>query len=182
MAESIPYVFQCVNNAATKELKKNILLQYGNNLIKQLLYYAFHPEVKFALPEGMPPYNFRGYAESYPKTLYPRIRQLKIFLEGEYKNLPRMKKEVLFIQLLEDIHPDEAKIICAMKDKTLNKLYDGLDYNLVKETYPDLNFPEQKSTEKESTKETTKNEDKDTGRKTSSGEIQNTKSNSSKKS
>lgn len=167
MAESIPYVFQCINNASTKELKKNILLQYGNNLIKQILYYAFHPDVKFDLPEGMPPYNFRGYAEAYPKTLYPRIRQLRVFLEGEYQNLPKMKKELLFVQLLEDIHPDEGKILCAMKDKSLNKLYDGLDYQLVKEVYPDLNLPEEKTKDAEEIKlveQDSSSKDKKTGK------------------
>lgn len=160
MAESIPYIFQCINNATTKEQKKNILSQYGNNQIKQILYYAFHPDVKFVLPKGMPPYNYMGGSSGYPKTLYPKVRELKIFVEGEYKNLPKIKKEILFIKILEEIHPDEAKIVCAMKDKILNTLYNGLTYDLVKEVYPDL-LPNISPVKEE------KNEDKKSGTKNS---------------
>ena len=34
-----------------------------------------------------------------------------------------MKREQLFMQLLEGLHPDEAEIICLVKDKNLKKKY-----------------------------------------------------------
>ena len=150
MAESIPHIFQAVQSATKKE-KINVLRQLGNEHVKKILLHAFHPGIKFVLPEGTPPYVFRGTPEGFPTTLYPEVRKFYIFCEGGGANIQQIKRESIFIQMHENIHPDEAKIVIAMKDKKLNELYDTITYKLVREAFPDL-LPEQEVKKKSSAK------------------------------
>ena len=41
----------------------------------------------------------------------------------------------MFVQLLEGLHPSEAEILVAAKDKSLHKIYKGLSDNVVKEAF-----------------------------------------------
>ena len=41
----------------------------------------------------------------------------------------------MFIQMLESLHADEAKLLIAVKQKELNKLYKGLTSDCVKEAF-----------------------------------------------
>ena len=43
----------------------------------------------------------------------------------------------MFIQLLEGLHPEEARIICLVKDKSLTEKY-KISRSLVEEAYPDI--------------------------------------------
>ena len=49
-----------------------------------------------------------------------------------------MKKEIKFIQMLEGLNENDAKIIVAIKDKKLNKLYSALTPALVSRAFPTL--------------------------------------------
>ena len=42
----------------------------------------------------------------------------------------------MFVELLERVDPNDAKLIIAVKDRKLS--YKGLSYKLVKDTWPDL--------------------------------------------
>jgi len=50
-------------------------------------------------------------------------------------NLNAMRREQLFIQLLEGLHVSEAEIVIAVKDKSLNKKYKGLNASTVKAAF-----------------------------------------------
>ena len=114
------------------------LLRRLNSHCKEILHHAFHPNIKFLLPEGTPPYVFRGTPEAFPTTLYPEVRTFYIFCEGGGANVNQIRREAIFIQLLEKIHPDEAKVVIAMKDKKFNELYDTITYDVVREAFPDM--------------------------------------------
>jgi hypothetical protein len=45
----------------------------------------------------------------------------------------------MFIQLLEGLHPEEAKIICLVKDKDLESKY-KITYDMVQQAYPDIQW------------------------------------------
>ena len=57
MARSIPLIFEDVAEANSFEARQKVLLENESKPLKELLKYAFHPDVKFALPEGAPPYD-----------------------------------------------------------------------------------------------------------------------------
>ena len=137
MALSIPIIFEDIAKAKSITERKKILLEHGSNPLKELLKYAFHPDIKFLLPEGAPPYKTVGSPDEYnPTYLYPNIRKLYLFVEGGNEGLTTLRREQLFIQLLEELHPKEAEVVIQVKDKKLK--YRGLTYKLLKETFPDL--------------------------------------------
>ena len=57
------------------------------------------------------------------------------FVKGADGDLTKTQKETMFIQILEGLHADEAKVLLGMKNKTLNKMYKGLTESVVKEAF-----------------------------------------------
>ena len=49
-----------------------------------------------------------------------------------------MKRESLFIELLESLHYTEAELICLIKDGKLTEKYPSITEKLVRETFPNL--------------------------------------------
>ncbi len=137
MARSIPLIFEDVAAANSIKARKEILLENESKPLKEILKYAFHPDIKFALPPGKPPYKTIGSPEEYnPTYLYPNIRKFYLYIEGGHDGLTQLRREQLFIQMLESLHPKEAEVVIQVKDKKLN--YIGLTYKLVKTTFPEI--------------------------------------------
>ena len=137
MARSIPLIFEDVAAAKSFKDRKKVLLDNESNPLKELLKYAFHPDIKFVLPEGAPPYKTIGSPDEWnPTYLYPNIRKLYLFVEGGHEGLTTMRREQLFVQMLESLHPKEAEVLVQVKDKKLK--YRGLTYKRVKETFSDI--------------------------------------------
>ena len=51
------------------------------------------------------------------------------------EQLSKTKKETMFIQMLEGLHADDAKLMIAVKEKELNTVYKGLTDAVVKEAF-----------------------------------------------
>ena len=83
--------------------------------VKPVLMGMFHPDVKWALPEGVPPY--RKSEVDVPAMLHQEARRLYLFWEGGNPNLKPARREQLFINLLESLNQDDAELILAAKDK-----------------------------------------------------------------
>ena len=137
MARSIPLIFEDVAAANSIKARKRVLLENESNPLKEILKYAFHPDIKFALPPGKPPYKTIGSPDEYnPTYLYPNIRKFYLYIEGGHDGLTQLRREQLFVQMLESLHPKEAEVVIQIKDKKLN--YRGLTYKLVKTTFPEI--------------------------------------------
>ena len=137
MARSIPLIFEDVAAASSIGARKKVLLENESEPLKEILKYAFHPDIKFALPPGKPPYKTIGSPEEYnPTYLYPNIRKFYLYIEGGHDGLTQLRREQLFVQMLESLHPKEAEVVIQIKDKKLN--YRGLTYKLVKTTFPEI--------------------------------------------
>ena len=122
-------------NFETQRKRKELLIQNRTEHLEKFLRYAFHPDVKFLLPEGSPPYK-KGPDGVNSKLIYGQIRMIN-YLTNEYQgNLTPLKREQMYIQLLESVSAEEAALIEQMKDKKLK--ITGLSYNLVKDTIPHL--------------------------------------------
>ena len=106
--------------------------KYKNDVaLKMLLEYAYLPEKKFDLPEGDPPYKPDDAPIGMsPANLRMEIKRLYIFKREDLKPL---RREQLFINLLESVHPDEAKLLLAVKEQKLNKLYKKVTRKVVEE-------------------------------------------------
>jgi hypothetical protein len=57
------------------------------------------------------------------------------------KDLNVIRRETLFIQLLENVHPSEAKLLCAVKDQTVTKLFPKVTHKLVAEVFSSIPAP-----------------------------------------
>ena len=54
---------------------------------------------------------------------------------GGNPQLSQNKRESMFVQMLEGLHPDEADVLVAAKDKILHQKYKGLSANVVREAF-----------------------------------------------
>ena len=123
MARSIPLIFEEVAAANSFGARKKVLLENESNPLKDLLKYAFHPDIKFALPSGEPPYKTVGSPDEYnPTYLYSNIRKFYLYIEGGHDGLTQLRREQLFVQMLESLHPKEAAVVIQVKDKKLNSV------------------------------------------------------------
>lgn len=102
-----------------------------NGALKLLFEHAFNPEKKFNLPDGDPPFKADAAPIGMsPGNLHMEMRKLYIFCR---EDLTSLRRETLFIQLLENVHPSEAKVVLAVKDQKLTKLYPKITHKLVYE-------------------------------------------------
>ena len=100
----------------------------------------FDESVQSMLPDGDVPFN-KNEAPAGTEHLHLAYEWKKLynFVRGGNDGLRPMKREQLFMQLLEGLHPDEAEIICLVKDKNLKKKY-KLTRAVVEEAFPDIQW------------------------------------------
>jgi hypothetical protein len=114
-------------NADTSNIEK----YKDSGALKLLFEHAFNPEKKFNLPEGDPPFKADAAPIGMsPGNLHMEMRKLYIFCR---EDLTPLRRETLFIQLLENVHPSEAKVVLAVKEQKLTKLYPKITHKLVYE-------------------------------------------------
>ena len=152
MALSIAEVLEEVSKAKTREDKREVLKKNESWSLRALLQQNFHPQANWLIPPGAPPYN--ANQNSADTSLMFEAKKLEYYTNAG-NNLPMLKREAMFVSLLERLSPDEAEILIAIKDQKLS--YKGLTYKLVKDTWPDL-LPEQE--EKSTTSVTEEKEPK----------------------
>ena len=61
------------------------------------------------------------------------------FLKGGNKTLSSIRRETMFINILEGLHPKEAEILVLVKDKRLQEKY-KITLSNVKDAYPDIKW------------------------------------------
>ena len=125
---------EMVGKAKTREEKKQILLDRENFATKAILQLNYHPDVKWKIPKGAPPYTPSD--NQADASLHFEVKKLDYYVDPSPHNIPMLRRESMFVQLLERLDPKDAKLIIAMKDKKIT--YKGLSYKLVKDTWPEL--------------------------------------------
>jgi len=125
-----------VNNAKDKTKKIQVLRDYDNQPLRQVLKGAFDPKIVWDLPAGDPPYiaNEAPIGTEHG-LLRNEAKRLWYFVKGANSDLTKTQKETMFIQMLEGLHKDEAKLLLGMKNKSLNKMYKGLTESVVREAF-----------------------------------------------
>lgn len=102
-----------------------------NTMLKLLLQNNFIEENKWLLPEGDPPYKASVEPEGMaPNNLYQECGRFYVLRRQDLKPV---KREAIFINMLESVDPKEAKILLAVKDQKLSKLYPNVTKDSVKE-------------------------------------------------
>tara|TARA_R100000995_G_C3467592_1_gene116555 strand:+ start:66 stop:548 length:483 start_codon:yes stop_codon:yes gene_type:complete len=133
-------VFELACKQRSKAKKVEILQEYRDDSITAVLIWNFDDTVESAIPAGQVPYKENEVPVGTDHTSLRREwRQLFHFVKGGNSTLSSLRRETMFIQMLEGLHPKEAEIICLVKDKKLTDVY-KLTYDVVKEAYPDIQW------------------------------------------
>ena len=113
----------------------SLLQQNGSGAVQIILKHAFDPAIKFLLPEGPAPFKPAEVLDQEGR-LYSELRRLYLFVEGGNPNITTIKREMLFIQLLESIDKDDAELLVSVKDKKLP--FKSINEKLVRQAFPNL--------------------------------------------
>ena len=131
-------ILELVHKQRTKAQKIKVLQHYRDDALTALLIWNFDPSVVSNLPEGAVPYKPNDVPEGTDHTSLRREwKNLYHFIKGGNDGLNSLRRESMFVQMLEGLHPKEADLICLVKDKELTKKY-KVTFEQVKEAYPDI--------------------------------------------
>ena len=141
MAETMIHeVLEKASELKTKTEKKEYLLKNNSKPLRNILKGGFDKSVIFILPKGSPPYRKDDAPKGLePSNLFRISSRFKYFFKGGLgEQMPAARREKMFIDILESLHPEEAELVIAMKEKKLVGKYKGITKNLVKEIWPTL--------------------------------------------
>ena len=131
-------ILDYVETQKTKAKKVQALQEYRDDSLTAILIWNFDDRVQSAIPEGQVPYKENEVPVGTDHTSLRREwKNLFHFIKGGNDELSSLRRETMFIQMLEGLHPEEAKIICLVKDKNLTQKY-KLTRDLVAEAFPDI--------------------------------------------
>ena len=138
-----PFIFEIldlVSAQRSKAKKVEVLQEYRDPSLVSILIWNFDDTVISVIPEGEVPYNPNEVPVGTDHTSLRReYKNLYHFVQGGNTSLSTIRRETMFIQMLEGLHPREAEILCLIKDKKLTTKY-KLTYEVVKEAYPDIQW------------------------------------------
>ena len=164
-----PFVFEVLELASkqrTNAKKVEVLKTYEHDALKAIFIWNFDESVVSLLPVGEVPYANADEQSVYSGTLSENLSREavggesatgqdldgrgKTSLRREYQNLyhyvkggndtlTTIRREMMFINLLQGLHPKEAEVIILTKDKNLSDKY-KITLDNVKEAYPDVTW------------------------------------------
>ena len=162
-------VLDLVSKQRTKAKKIEVLRTYADISLKIILIWNFDESVQSVLPPGEVPYTGYDDQNVYSGTLSTRIteevrkmhdtgsfslgssdkqghttirREAKNFyhfVRGGNDRMNAIRRETMFINILEGLHPLEAEIVTLCKDKRLGEVY-KITKDVVAEAYPDIQW------------------------------------------
>ena len=134
-------LFKAVHGKKDKGGKRELLSQYKRDDVKALLIWNFDKQIKSAIPEGDVPYkkNEAPINSGGHTRLVHEWRTLYNYVRGGNDQLSQMKRETMFIQLLESLHESEAELLMLVKDKKLQTKY-RITRALVEEVFGDITW------------------------------------------
>ena len=164
-----PLVFEVLNlvlKQKTNEKKIEVLKRYEDPSLKAIFIWNFDESIISLLPEGDVPFfgdnvlktstiterigdavssmkggssDSLGTIDEKHSTIRREYKKFYNFIKGGNDSLNSIRRETIFINLLEGIHPLEAEILCLVKDKNLQKKY-KITKEIVSQAYPDIQW------------------------------------------
>jgi len=133
-------ILELASKQRAKAKKIEILQQYENDALKTIFIWNFDETVISVLPVGEVPFNKNEVPVGTDHTSLRReYKHLYNFVKGGNDGLSGLRRETMFIQMLEGLHPEEAEILCLCKDKRLEEKY-KITYDVVKQAFPDIQW------------------------------------------
>ena len=164
-----PFVFEILELASKQRSnakKIEVLKTYEHDSLKSVLIWNFDETVISLLPEGDVPYGDVKDQNVYSGTLSQNLAKEasggesatvqdlqgrgRTSLRKEYQNLyhyvrggnntlSTIRREMMFINLLQGLHPKESEVLILTKDKKLTDKY-KITFENVKESFPDIQW------------------------------------------
>ncbi len=161
-------VLELASKQRTNAKKVEILKTYEDISLKTILIWNFDESIISMLPEGDVPYASANEQTSYSGTLSSKIedavgkmgelnsnslgsmdqgrssirkeyQMFYNFVRGGNDGLSSLRRETMFINILEGLHPKEAEILVLVKDKNLQSKY-KITKEIVSQAYPDIQW------------------------------------------
>ena len=162
-------VLDLVSKQRSKVKKIEVLRKYDETHLRRVLIWNFDESLISILPEGDVPYSGYDEQNVYSGGLTARIseevrsmhtkgnfslgvsdqqghttirresKNFYRFLKGGDSGLNNIRRESMFINILEGLHPLEAEIVCLVKDKKLSDKY-KITKDVVAEAYPNIQW------------------------------------------
>ena len=162
-------IFDLASRQRTKAKKVEVLTKYSDLSVKALMIWNFDETVTSELPPGEVPYAGYDEQTVYNGTLNDKIdeaarqmyenghfslgnsdaegrttiraqwKNLYHFVKGGNNGLSKTRREMMFINLLESVHPLEAEILVLVKDKELESKY-KIPFDVVQQAFPDIQW------------------------------------------
>ena len=161
-------VLSLVSTQKTNAKKAEILRKYSHPSLQTLLIWNFDETVISELPQGLVPYGSVGQQNVVSGNLSDNINRAVEMMDGLNSNsigsqdqgrtsirkeytyfynfvkggndrLSNRKREMMFINILEGLHPLEAEILMLVKDKKLDTKYQISKKN-VSDAYPEITW------------------------------------------
>ena len=134
-------ILRKVSNAKTKKEKIDLLRKHNTPALRQLLIWNFDESVVSMVPEGEVPYTPNDAPVGTDHTrLEQEYRGFYRFVKGGQDRLPSLKRESMFVQLLEGLSAEEAELVCLVKDKRLNTKYKRITKAVISEAFPHIEW------------------------------------------
>ena len=102
--------------------------------LRIILQGGYDPKVNWLLPPGTPPYKPNELVDQ-ENVLIKNCEKLRYYIAGFHDNLNQLKRETMFVELLENVAPKDAELLCQIKDK---KPIKGITLQHVTEALPGL--------------------------------------------
>tara|TARA_B100001250_G_scaffold159206_1_gene136731 strand:- start:1955 stop:2374 length:420 start_codon:yes stop_codon:yes gene_type:complete len=132
-------ILQKVSNAKTKKEKVTLLKKYNTQALRSLFIINFDETVISLLPPGDVPYEPNDAPEGTEHTILEKeARLLHHFFKGG-SNVSQVKRENMFIQMLEGLNSGEAEVLCLAKDRKLGKRW-KITKACVSEAFPGIQW------------------------------------------
>ena len=134
MQRSIASIVNEVEKQTDPAKQVEILQKNSSAALKTIIGFAMDPSVKWLLPETDPPYKAVSEGTDQEGRLYAEARRLMYFVNTpEGNKVGQIRRESLFIEFLETIAPEDAKLILRVKNKALN-----IPVTVVKQAFPGI--------------------------------------------
>ena len=156
-------ILDLVKTQRTKPKKIEVLREYQNPALMALFIWQYDSSIQSALPAGDVPYATLDELNAGNDTLSAAIEKQKDdrlgerlgsnarttirneytkfynFLVGGNAELSNIRRETIFINIVQALHPLEAEILVLVKDKKLTDKY-PIPFEVIQEAYPQIQW------------------------------------------
>ena len=140
-------LLEAVDSERVKARKIDLLRTHGDDCFKMVMIWNFDETVVSMLPDGPVPYQpVEGDVQANREQGIPQrttirnsARQFYRFVKGGDDAMNKIKRESVFINILQTLPEPEAEILVLVKDKLLTTKY-NITKELVAEAYPEITW------------------------------------------